>query len=70
MEYNFIQISFNVEQVASASHAVAHTIGPIFKLDNTPCSFSKKNGQLCLWTKIRTKQWLVLGNFAIFPSVV
>ena len=29
-----------------------------------PCSFSKKDGQLCLWNKIRTKQWLVLGASA------
>ena len=26
-----------------------------------PCSFWKKIAELCLWTKIRTKQWLVLG---------
>ena len=31
----------------------------------SPCSFSKKNyTQLCLWTKIRTRQWLVLGASA------
>ena len=50
MENNFIQMA------ASAGHAVAYTIGPIFNhiIDCVQLYF----------TKIRTKQWLALGASA------